>query len=127
MATTVDSRRETASLIGSDKMEGTAVYGADDRKIGTVQRAMIDKISGTTSSSPPKQDYSPCPATYTPTPYPQNPDSPLPIPSPPPPPPPPTSPSYPHSSPPSTISTPRPPLPPPASPNPSPSLLLLHP
>jgi len=42
----VDSRRETASLIGSDKVEGTAVYGADDRKIGTVQRAMIDKISG---------------------------------------------------------------------------------
>ena len=46
MATTVDSRRETASLIGSDKVEGTPVYGADDRKIGTVQRAMIDKISG---------------------------------------------------------------------------------
>ena len=42
----MDSRRETASLIGSDKVEGTAVYGADDRKIGTVQRAMIDKISG---------------------------------------------------------------------------------
>jgi hypothetical protein len=46
MATTVDSRRETASLIGRDKVEGTAVYGVDDRKIGTVQRAMIDKISG---------------------------------------------------------------------------------
>ena len=29
MATTVDSRRETASLIGSDKVDGTAVYGAD--------------------------------------------------------------------------------------------------
>ena len=46
MATTVDARRETASLIGSDKVEGTAVYGADDRKIGSVQRVMIDKISG---------------------------------------------------------------------------------
>jgi hypothetical protein len=46
MATTVDSRGETASLIGSDKVEGTAVHGADDRKVGTVQRAMIDKISG---------------------------------------------------------------------------------
>jgi PRC-barrel domain len=46
MATTVDSRRETVSLIGSDKVEGTAVYGADDRKIGSVQRVMIDKISG---------------------------------------------------------------------------------
>ena len=27
-------------------MEGTAIYGADKRKIGTVQRVMIDKISG---------------------------------------------------------------------------------
>jgi hypothetical protein len=44
--TTVDARRETASFIGSDKVEGTAVYGPDDRKIGTVQRVMIDKISG---------------------------------------------------------------------------------
>ena len=46
MATTVDSKRETVSLIGSDKVEGTAVYGTDDRKIGSVQRVMIDKISG---------------------------------------------------------------------------------
>ena len=46
MATTVDSRRETVCLIGSDKVESTPVYGADDRKIGTVQRVMIDKISG---------------------------------------------------------------------------------
>ena len=46
MATTVDDRRETVSLIGSDKVEGTAVYGADDNKIGNVQRIMIDKISG---------------------------------------------------------------------------------
>src|SRR6478609_9216805 len=46
MVTTVDSRRETVSLIGSDKVESTLVYGADDQKIGTVQRVMIDKISG---------------------------------------------------------------------------------
>jgi hypothetical protein len=46
MATTVDSRRETISLIGSDKVEGTTVYGGDDQKIGTVQRIMIDKVSG---------------------------------------------------------------------------------
>ena len=47
MATTVDAtRRETVSLIGSDKVDGTAVYGADERKIGSVQRIMIDKISG---------------------------------------------------------------------------------
>jgi hypothetical protein len=49
MATTVDDRRETVSLIGSDKVEGTAVYGADDQKIGTVQRVMIEKISGKVS------------------------------------------------------------------------------
>jgi hypothetical protein len=45
-ATNVDDRRETVSLIGSDKVEGTAVYGPDDKKIGTVQRVMIDKVSG---------------------------------------------------------------------------------
>jgi sporulation protein YlmC with PRC-barrel domain len=43
---TTASRRETASLIGSDKVEGTAVYGSDERKIGTLQRVMIDKMSG---------------------------------------------------------------------------------
>jgi len=32
MATTVDARRETASLIGSEKVEGTAVYGATTEK-----------------------------------------------------------------------------------------------
>jgi len=39
-------RRETASLIGSDKVDGTAVYGADQQRIGSIQRVMIDKISG---------------------------------------------------------------------------------
>jgi len=46
MVTTTTSDRETVSLIGSDKVEGTTVYGADDRSIGSVQRVMIDKISG---------------------------------------------------------------------------------
>jgi hypothetical protein len=41
----VTDDRETAALIGSDKVEGTAVYGADDRRIGSIQRVMIDKIS----------------------------------------------------------------------------------
>jgi sporulation protein YlmC with PRC-barrel domain len=41
--------RESGNLIGSDKVEGTAVYGADAKKIGTVQRVMIDKISGKVS------------------------------------------------------------------------------
>ena len=41
--------RETGNLIGSDKVEGTAVYGADDTKIGSIERVMIDKISGRVS------------------------------------------------------------------------------
>ena len=28
------------------KVEGAAVYGADDRRIGSVQRIMLDKVSG---------------------------------------------------------------------------------
>ena len=39
-------QRETGSLIGSDKVEGTAVYGGDDERIGSIERVMIDKISG---------------------------------------------------------------------------------
>jgi hypothetical protein len=38
--------RETGNLIGSDKVEGTAVYGADSQRIGSIERVMIDKISG---------------------------------------------------------------------------------
>jgi len=38
--------REFGNLIGSDKVEGTAVYGADTKKIGSIQRVMIDKMSG---------------------------------------------------------------------------------
>jgi PRC-barrel domain protein len=41
--------RETANLIGSDKVEGTAVYGADTQKIGSIERIMIDKVSGRVS------------------------------------------------------------------------------
>lgn len=40
---------ETANLIGSDKVEGTAVYGADSQKIGNIERVMIDKTSGKVS------------------------------------------------------------------------------
>jgi hypothetical protein len=49
MTASIDDRRETVSLIGSDKVEGTAEYGADDQKIGSVQRVMIDKIGGKVS------------------------------------------------------------------------------
>ncbi len=40
------SERETGTLIGSDKVEGTAVYGSDNEKIGSIERVMIDKTSG---------------------------------------------------------------------------------
>ena len=40
---------EYGNLIGSDKVEGTAVYGADENKIGTIERVMIDKLSGRVS------------------------------------------------------------------------------
>jgi hypothetical protein len=45
----VTEARETGSLIGSDKVEGTAVFGADDTKIGSIERVMIDKMSGKVS------------------------------------------------------------------------------
>jgi hypothetical protein len=40
-------RRETCALIGSDKVEGTPVYRSDGENIGTIERLMIDKESGT--------------------------------------------------------------------------------
>src|SRR5712672_3064264 len=45
----VTEARETGSLIGSDKVEGTAVYGAGDTKIGSIERVMIDKMTGKVS------------------------------------------------------------------------------
>ena len=45
----VTETRETGSLIGSDKVEGTAVYGSNDTKIGSIERVMIDKMSGKVS------------------------------------------------------------------------------
>jgi hypothetical protein len=44
--TTATASDETTSLIGSDKVEGTAVYGADGQKIGKIERVMLDKVSG---------------------------------------------------------------------------------
>src|SRR5712691_4684951 len=38
--------RETADLIGSDKVEGTTVYDAKGEKMGSIARVMIDKRSG---------------------------------------------------------------------------------
>ncbi len=45
----MDEAREMGNLIESDKVEGTAVYGADRQKIGSIQRVMIDKVSGKVS------------------------------------------------------------------------------
>ena len=36
MALAANDDREFGNLIGSDKVESTPVYGADDQKIGTV-------------------------------------------------------------------------------------------
>jgi len=38
--------RETVGLIGSDKVEGTAVYDAKGEHIGSIERVMIEKVSG---------------------------------------------------------------------------------
>ena len=40
------SKRETFGLIGSDKVEGTEVYRSNGDRIGTIERVMIDKLSG---------------------------------------------------------------------------------
>jgi hypothetical protein len=39
----------TGFLIGSDKVQGTVVYGANDEKIGSIERIMIEKINGQVS------------------------------------------------------------------------------
>ena len=50
MATATTARnldaKETVSLIGSDKVEGTPVYRSNGDKVGKIERAMIDKVSG---------------------------------------------------------------------------------
>ncbi len=33
-------------LIASDRVEGTSVYGPDGEKLGSVERFMVDKVSG---------------------------------------------------------------------------------
>jgi sporulation protein YlmC with PRC-barrel domain len=37
---------ETRELIGSNKVEGTAVYGLDGERLGTITNFMVDKRSG---------------------------------------------------------------------------------
>jgi hypothetical protein len=40
------STRETGALIGSDKVEGTDVYNPNGDRVGSIDRVMIDKLSG---------------------------------------------------------------------------------
>jgi hypothetical protein len=40
---------ETVSLIAADKVAGTAVYGADQKKIGSIDKIMVDKKDGKVS------------------------------------------------------------------------------
>ena len=37
---------KTSSVIGSDRVDGTTVYGADNEKIGKVDKLLIDKRGG---------------------------------------------------------------------------------
>ena len=47
MQSTLDTAtKETRSLIASDKVEGTSVYRSGGEKVGTIERLMIDKITG---------------------------------------------------------------------------------
>ena len=45
-ATSPTNTRETSTLIGSDKVEGTNVYRSNGDKVGSIERVMIDKRSG---------------------------------------------------------------------------------
>jgi hypothetical protein len=40
------SIQEIGNLIGSDKVEGTAVYRSNKDRVGTIERVMIDKHTG---------------------------------------------------------------------------------
>ena len=45
----VTETRENANLIGSDKVQGTNVYDPKGEKIGSIERVMIEKLSGKVS------------------------------------------------------------------------------
>ena len=38
--------KESGNLIGSDKVEGTPVYRSNGERAGTIERVMIDKMTG---------------------------------------------------------------------------------
>jgi hypothetical protein len=41
-----DMAIEYGNLMGSDKVDGAAVYGVDTKRIGSIKRVMINKTSG---------------------------------------------------------------------------------
>jgi hypothetical protein len=41
-----DNARPTGNLIASDKESGKIIYGAENKKIGSIERVMVDKTSG---------------------------------------------------------------------------------
>jgi hypothetical protein len=41
-----DNMRPSSNLVSSDKHSGKAVYGAEDKKIGSIESVMVDKSSG---------------------------------------------------------------------------------
>ena len=41
-----DSARSSGTLVSSDKYNGKAVYGAEDKKVGSIESVMIEKRSG---------------------------------------------------------------------------------
>ena len=43
--------RETGNLISSDKVQGTAVYGPNDEKVGSITSVMIEKVSASAAIS----------------------------------------------------------------------------
>jgi hypothetical protein len=45
-AQTAPSTRQSHSLIASDRVEGTPVRRSSGEKIGTIERLMVDKLSG---------------------------------------------------------------------------------
>jgi sporulation protein YlmC with PRC-barrel domain len=42
----IEGRANNSNFTESDKESGKAVYGADNKKIGSIEKVMIDKTSG---------------------------------------------------------------------------------
>ena len=54
-------RRETASLIGSDKVEGTPIYRSNGDRVGQIERIMIDTVMSFGGFMGIGEDYYPLP------------------------------------------------------------------